>query len=84
MLAAVAFLGVLASMLALEQAEVELTVTVGAAAMPLSKVMTLSRGDVLTLGRGAAAPVSLTANGHEVARAMVTLIGDRVAVELPK
>lgn len=69
---------------ALEQAEVELTVVVGAAAMPLAKVMTLSRGDVVVLGRAATGPVCLTANGREIARASVVLIGDRVAVELSK
>jgi flagellar motor switch protein FliN/FliY len=68
----------------LEQADVELTVVVGGASMPLSKVMTLSRGDVLTLGRYATGPVSLSANGHEIAKAAVTLIGDRVAIELPQ
>jgi flagellar motor switch/type III secretory pathway protein FliN len=69
---------------AFEQADVELTVLIGAAAMPLSRVMSLSRGDLLTLGRDATGPVSLTANGREVAKAAVTLIGDRVAVELAK
>ncbi len=67
---------------ALEQAEVDLTIIVGAASMSLSKVMTLSRGDVLNLGRDAHGPVLVTANGQEIAKAMVTLIGDRVAVEL--
>lgn len=51
--------------------------------MPLSKVMNLSRGDVLRLGRDTSGPVSITANGQEFAKAAVTLIGDRVAVELP-
>lgn len=69
---------------ALEQAETELTVVVGAAHMPLASVMTLSRGDIVSLGRDASGPVLVTANGHEVARATVTLIGDRVAVELAK
>lgn len=67
----------------LEQADVELTIVVGGASMPLSRVMSLSRGDVLALGRDATGPVSLNANGHEFAKAAVTLIGDRVAVELP-
>ncbi|HBK91393.1 MAG TPA: hypothetical protein DDZ68_06965 [Parvularcula sp.] len=68
----------------LEQADVELAVIVGAASMPLSKVMTLSRGDILALGRDVSGPVSLSVNGHEIAQAGVTLIGDRVAVELPR
>jgi flagellar motor switch protein FliN/FliY len=69
---------------ALEQAEVEVTVVVGAAAMPLARIMALSRGDIVRLGRDASGPVSLTANGQEVAKALVTLIGDRVGVELVK
>jgi flagellar motor switch protein FliN/FliY len=67
-------------MAALEQADVELTVLVGNAGAPLSRLMTLSRGDVLTLDRGVSGPVSLLANGREVAKADVTLIGDRIAV----
>lgn len=67
---------------ALEQADVEVTIVVGATAFPLSKVMSLSRGDFLNLGRSAAGPVFLEANGLQVATADVTLIGDRVAVKL--
>lgn len=69
---------------AFEQADVEMTVLIGGSAMPLSRVMSLSRGDLLTLGRDATGPVSLMANGREIAKVAVTLIGDRVAVELPK
>lgn len=68
---------------ALEQADVELTVVVGTAAMSLSRVMSLSRGDFLSLGRSASGPVSLEANGTKFAAADVTLVGDRVAITLP-
>lgn len=67
-------------MAALEQADVEITVLVGSAGAPLSRLMALSRGDVLKLDRGVSGPVSLLANGREVAKADVTLIGDRIAV----
>ncbi|MDZ7627429.1 MAG: FliM/FliN family flagellar motor C-terminal domain-containing protein [Parvularculaceae bacterium] len=70
-------------MSALEQAEVELTVVVGAATLPLSRIMSLSRGDVIGLGRDASGPISVLANGSLFAKAAVTLIGDRVGVELP-
>ncbi|MFN3960002.1 MAG: FliM/FliN family flagellar motor switch protein [Parvularculaceae bacterium] len=66
-------------MAALEQADVEITVLVGSAGVPLARLMTLSRGDVVTLDRGVSGPVSLLANGREIAKADVTLIGDRVA-----
>lgn len=71
-------------MTALEQAEVDLTIVVGAAMLPLSRVMTLSRGEVLSLGRNVSGPISLTANGLEIAKAGVTLIGDRVAIEIAR
>lgn len=71
-------------MSALEQAEIELTVVVGSATLALSKIMSLSRGDVIGLGRDASGPISLLANGAIFAKADVTLIGDRVGVELPR
>lgn len=67
---------------ALEQADVELTVEVGAAALPLSRIMSLARGDLVSLGRSASGPVSIQANGREIAKAAVTLMGDRVSVKL--
>ena len=69
---------------ALEQADVELTVEVGATSLPLSKIMSLARGDLVSLGRSASGPVSIQANGLEFARAAVTLIGDRVGVALAR
>ncbi len=69
-------------MSALEQAEVELTVLVGAAVLPLAGVMALSRGDVLRLDRSVAGPVFLQANGLQIAKAEVSLNGDRVAARL--
>lgn len=69
-------------MSALEQAEVELTVLVGAAVLPLAGVMALSRGDVLRLDRSVAGPVFLQANGLQIAKAEVSLNGDRVAATL--
>ncbi len=69
-------------MTALEQAEIDLTVVVGAATLPLSRVMSLSRGEILSLGRDASGPIALVANGQEIAKAGVKLIGDRVAIEI--
>jgi flagellar motor switch protein FliN/FliY len=67
---------------ALEQADVELTIEVGSTAVPLSKIMSLARGELLSLGRSASGPVFVQANGREIAKAAVTLIGDRVGVTL--
>ncbi len=67
---------------ALEQADVELTVEVGTTALPLSKIMSLARGDLLSLGRSASGPVSIQANGQEIAKAAVMLMGDRIGVTL--
>ncbi len=59
-------------------------IVVGAATLPLSRVMALSRGEVLSLGRDATGPIALVANSLEIAKASVTLIGDRVAVEIAR
>ncbi|MFN0025058.1 MAG: FliM/FliN family flagellar motor switch protein [Parvularculaceae bacterium] len=69
-------------MSALEQAEVALTVTVGGALMPLSRLMNLTRGAVVSLGRDAKGPLAVEVNGVEIAKAGVLLIGDRIAVKL--
>ncbi len=67
---------------AFEQADIELTIEVGAIALPLSRIMSLARGDLLILGRRASGPVCVLANGIEFSKAEVALMGDRVGVAL--
>jgi flagellar motor switch protein FliN/FliY len=69
-------------MAAVEQIDVELTIVVGAAEMPLAAAMALGRGAVIALGRDADKPISILANGRKIADGKVKLLGDRIAVEV--
>lgn len=69
-------------MAAVEQIDVELTIVVGVADMPLSAAMSLGRGAVVRLGRDAAKPISIVANGRKIADGRVRLVGDKIAVEV--
>ena len=69
-------------MAAVEQIDVELTIEVGAAEMPLSAAMALGRGAIVPLGRDATKPISILANGRKIADGRVRLVGDRIAVEV--
>ncbi len=67
-------------MAAVEQIDVEMTIVVGAAEMPLAAAMALGRGAVIPLGRDAGKPVSIVANGRKIADGKVKIVGDRIAV----
>lgn len=69
---------------AVERIDVELTIEVGSAEMPLAAAMALGRGAIVPLGRDAAQPISITANGRKIAEGKVKLIGDRIAVEVAR
>lgn len=69
-------------MAAVEQIDVELTIEVGAAEMPLAAAMALGRGAIVPLGRDATKPISILANGRKIADGRVRLVGDRIAVEV--
>ena len=82
MLRSVALLGVSPPMAAVEQVDVELTIVVGSAELPLAAALSLGRGAVIPLGRDALKPISILANGRKIADGKVKLIGDRIAVEV--
>lgn len=67
-------------MAAVEQVEIELSVVVGAAELPLAAALALGRGAVIALGRDASEPVAILANGRKIADGKVRLKGDRVVV----
>lgn len=67
---------------AVEQIDIELTVIVGTASLPLARFLKLGRGAVIQLGRDIASPVAILANGKSLARGRVKIQGDRVAVEI--
>ncbi len=69
-------------MAAVEQIDVELTIEVGAAEMPLAAAMALGRGAIVPLGRDATKPIAILANGRKIADGRVRLVGDRIAVEV--
>ncbi len=69
-------------MSAVEQIDIELTVVVGSAELPLSAALALERGAVVPLGRDAEKPVSILANGRKIADGRVRLLSDKVAVEV--
>ena len=60
--------------------DVELTIVVGSAKMPLHQLLSLGRGAVIPLGGDAAQPLRILANGLSVAEGAVLLDGERVKV----
>lgn len=71
-------------MAAVEQVDVELTIVVGSAELPLAAALSLGRGAVIPLGRDALKPISILANGRKIADGKVKLIGDRIAIEVAR
>lgn len=69
-------------MTAVEHVDVELTIVIGSAELPLAAALSLGRGAVIPLGRDALKPISILANGRKIADGRVKLIGDRVAIEV--
>jgi flagellar motor switch protein FliN/FliY len=62
--------------------EVEVAVVVGSAELPLQRLLNLSRGAVIALGRDAEEPLKVLANGVYIADARVALDGERVNAAL--
>jgi flagellar motor switch protein FliN/FliY len=69
-------------MAGVEHIDVDVTIVVGSAEMPLSRFLKLGRGAVIPLGRNAAEPLALLANGRKIASGKVKLLGEMVAVEI--
>ncbi|MGE0409676.1 MAG: FliM/FliN family flagellar motor switch protein [Amphiplicatus sp.] len=66
----------------IDKIEVELTVVVGGAQMPLATLLRLTRGAVVPLGGDASEPLTILANGRPFAEGRVQLNGDKVAIEV--
>ncbi len=69
-------------MSAIDSVEIELTVRIGEAALPLGRLLRMGRGAVIPLGRDERKPVDILANGRKIADGRVVLNGERVAVSL--
>ncbi|MEL7240548.1 MAG: FliM/FliN family flagellar motor switch protein [Planctomycetota bacterium] len=69
-------------MASIDSLDVELTVVVGSAEMPLHRLLSLGRGAVVPLGGDATRPLKILANGLSVAEGAVALDGERVNVHI--
>lgn len=65
-----------------EHVKVKLSVTLGGAEMPLSKLFSLTAGDVVTLDRDVDAPVDIRMHGKLIARGHLVAVGDRFGVRI--
>lgn len=69
-------------MSAVDGIEIELTVRIGEAELPLGRLMRMSRGAVIPLGRDERKPLDILANGRKIATGRVVLDGENVTVAI--
>ena len=67
---------------ALGEAEIELRVVLGTATLRVSDVLKLGRGAVVELNRNINAPSDILASGILIARGQVTIVEDRLAIQI--
>ena len=65
-----------------DKIEIELTMLIGHAALPLCQLLRKGRGAVIPLGRGDSEPLEILANGRKIAEGRVVLRGEEIGVEL--
>jgi flagellar motor switch protein FliN/FliY len=66
----------------LRNVELELTVELGRARMPVRALLALTSGDVIELDRHANAPVDVLVNGTLVAKGEVVVVDDEFGVRI--
>jgi flagellar motor switch protein FliN/FliY len=66
----------------LRNVEMELTVELGRARMPVKALLNLTSGDVIELDRAANAPVDVLVNGTLVAHGEVVVVDDEFGVRI--
>ncbi|RXF74946.1 FliM/FliN family flagellar motor switch protein [Hansschlegelia zhihuaiae] len=66
----------------IDKVNLELSVVLGAAAMPIHQLLRMGRGAVIALGANEDSAVTLLANDHPIARGTVFVNGDRIGVEI--
>lgn len=64
--------------------EVEITVLLGRAAMPMHQLLRMGRGAVITLDTQEDDEVWILANNHPIARGQLLIEGDRVSVNITR
>ena len=67
---------------ALDEAEVELKVILGTTTIRISEVLKLGRGAVVVLDRNINSPSDVLAAGILIARGQVTIVEDRLAIQI--
>ena len=67
-----------------DKIEIELTVQIGEAEMPLKHVLNTGRGAVISLGGDERQSLNILANGRKIAEGKVVLMGDQVRVRVGK
>lgn len=65
-----------------EHVNVRVTVSLGEAEIPISKLFALGSGDVVALDREADAPVDVRVNDRLVARGVLVAVGDQFGVRI--
>jgi flagellar motor switch protein FliN/FliY len=66
----------------LDKVAVDVTVVLGTTSMPIHQVLRLGRGAILELDAAEDDPVHILANDLPVAKGMVLVNGNRIAVEV--
>jgi flagellar motor switch protein FliN len=66
----------------IEHVKVKVSVTLGGAEMPLTRLFSLAAGDVVTLDRDVDAPVDIRMHGKLIARGHLVAAGDRFGVRI--
>ncbi len=65
-----------------ERVEVEISVLLGRSALPMHQLLRMGRGAVIPLDAGEDDEVWILANKHPIARGVIVINGERVAVSV--
>ena len=69
-------------MSAVDSIEIELTIQIGEAVLPLGRLLKMPRGAVIPLGRDERKPLEILANGRKIACGRVVLDGENITVAI--
>ena len=71
-------------MASIDNIEIELTVLIGEARLPLKRLLRMGRGAFIPLGGDERKPLEIRANGRKIADGRVVLRGDDVAIQVDR
>ena len=69
-------------MASIEKIQLDITVVLGTASMPIHQVLRLGRGAIIELQGGDNDEVKILANNFPIAKGAVVISGNRIAVEV--